>query len=194
MKKLTILDENFISSECSAVRLIEDTSSLINSISTPVREISCADSEEIRFCPEYIQIKSEINPVGSVNDIINKCVNAIGEKYIAFTLENSARLSLIYNKLFSIDVHNISASDEIMTIFGGSENVNYSLEIKDCSPVKVVLTDAAINNLRKKLSDIRVLASNSLSALNNAVNLNDIAETKNILLKTFLMKHFIKYL
>ena len=185
MKKLTILDEEFITTESSAITALQAASKLINNIKMPVISMSCNESEQVRFSPAYIQLRADINPVQSVNEIVSRCVNAITSNKKSYSLEESATLSSIYNIIYGIPVTNINAIEEATNIFGDIDGIDYN---KDEN--RVDITESNVLEFRKKIGIIREDATRILSELNNAVNVNNLNEVSTILQKFVLMKEF----
>lgn len=188
-KRLTILDEDYIATESAAVGAIKDAQEAIYKAVNPYMDIACSPTDEIRFCPAYLQIKSELRPVESINTILQAIDSAVMAKRRNYSLSAAAKMSEIYNYIYKIDTSSIGAAEEAIGIFGGSENVSFNL-----TDFSVELSENGVLFFRNKLAGFRELASAIPSELNSATNSNDIAGTASILQRLVLLKEFVKIL
>jgi hypothetical protein len=190
MKRLTILDKDFILVESDASAAILNATSTINTLTSPLMDLACKDGEDVRTCPSYIELRATVNPVESVNTVVNKLISAIIQKRRTFKIADVALMSEIYNAINrSFDVNKASAIEQACSLFGSLDNFNFNPATET-----VEVTDSGISEFIRKLGNLREAAIQSLSSLSNAANNNDINETTHNLKNITLLKEFIVHL
>jgi hypothetical protein len=179
MRKISILNEDFMALEQKVAEAIDNANRTVESAKTDIKgklmEVCSKVQDESNFHkhPEFINFKAEFNFPAVMKDIKDKIINAINvsKDLKIIPVEKSAVISASYNDLHGGLKGQLANDVEEVVSFFGLPNTN--IPESETNDFRVVVTDDGRKESIKKLGTIREMFENLEATVNKAIETGD---------------------
>lgn len=173
MKTISIIDEEYVDLETAVIEAISDTKNRLKMVLEPFNtNIDCI-GVDLKFCPEYINLKAILEPIIKVNHIIRSIKESFALPVNQFKLQEITDMSIAFKTIFKGDTDcnvndgECSLLSLIDVLFGGYIGLDQSAEDS------FIVNEhgmAAFLQVKGKLLEI---ATTAMANMNLAVNSNN---------------------
>lgn len=174
MKTISIIDEEYVDVETAVIGAISDTKNRLKMVLEPFNtNIDCV-GVDLKFCPEYINLKAVLEPIIKVNHIIRTLKESFALKVSQFTLQEIADMSIAFKMIFKGDADCNVADGEcsilslIDILFGGYGGIDQTSENSFVVNEQGMV---AFNHAKGKLNEV---ATTAMANMNLSVNSNNV--------------------